>query len=114
MYRRWGTDANETQRGEEAATEAGYTYESYVQVKYFSVLESLATLLGAIRNEPTSDQAALTDVLERWARAMFPLPRTLAAYGSSEIEPAWIHFLRSFDLDFRIRRLRLTLTENAV
>jgi patatin-related protein len=76
---------------EVAVAEAGYAHAAYSHLKLRGVADSLAALLGAIAQAPP----------ERFARIV----TTLAP--APEDAPAAVAFLRGYDLNYRIRRLRL-------
>ena len=94
------------QKAQQAAAErAGYTFHSYAQAKLSGILERLAGTvheatpqLGLVNAEPILD--ALRGELERRGMAR------LSARGGGA-SPAAVDFLRSHDLTFRVRRLRL-------
>lgn len=82
----WRRDAHEV-----AVAEAGYAHAAYTHLKTRGVADMLAQLLGAIARTPA----------ERFAD-------TAAALAPpAEDKPATVAFLRGFDLNYRIRRLRL-------
>lgn len=113
-------DANElvalrNKANAQAALEAGYAYDAYVQLKVASVLDRItnivADLSGSV-NHP-SDRLALSRTVETWANesGIFPVRWALHAAGGTEPskEDAWVRFLREFDISFRIRRLRFVI-----
>ncbi|MBN8807308.1 MAG: patatin-like protein [Sphingomonas sp.] len=86
-----------------AAAKAGYGYAGYGHLKIAGVIDLIATLLCAVGGETGADRlarirAAVTTAVDRMAGDM-----TFTGKAS----PSAILFLRSFDLGFRIRRLRL-------
>ena len=93
-------------RAQQAAAErAGYSYAGYGQLKAAGVGELVADLLHAIGGEPGGS---------RWQRMRERIDSALEARGLSGeaihtggASPEMIAFLRTFDLGFRIRRLRL-------
>jgi patatin-related protein len=99
----------------QAALEAGYAYDAYVQLKVASVLDRItgiiADLSGSVKHP--SDRLALSRTVEAWANqsGIFPVKWALHAAGGTEPskEDAWVRFLREFDISFRIRRLRFVI-----
>lgn len=99
----------------QAALEAGYAYDAYVQLKVASVLDRItsivADLSGSVKHP--SDRLALSRTVEAWANenGIFPVRWALHAAGGTEPskEDAWVRFLREFDISFRIRRLRFVI-----
>ncbi|HEX7775583.1 MAG TPA: patatin-like protein [Parvibaculum sp.] len=99
----------------QAAVEAGYAYDGYVQLKVSSVLDRLthfiANTSGKVHNP--SEFLALSRTVEAWAKAkaIFPVQWTRVG-GHVEAPTAqttWVRFLRDFDLNFRVRRLRFVV-----
>jgi patatin-related protein len=88
-----------------AADRAGYAFQTYAQEKVAGILEALAAIvLAAAPGLMLHDSAPIVEQLRRELdrRGLF----SLAAPGGGLSEDA-IAFLRSHDLAFRIRRLRL-------
>ncbi|RIV91905.1 patatin-like protein [Aurantiacibacter xanthus] len=89
-----------------AAEQAGYAFQSYAQAKMALVVEQLARLLCAGLGE-----AGGADVEEISARIRMELDRrglaSLASDKGGGASEEAIAFLRTHDLAFRIRRLRL-------
>lgn len=87
-----------------AATGAGLSYAPYAHLKIAGVVETITALLHAAGGEPGP---------ERWAKIRSRIEAALLARGYDEARPsdasstASIDFLRTFDIGFRIRRLRL-------
>ncbi|WP_375270685.1 patatin-like protein [Sphingomonas sp.] len=88
-----------------AAERAGFSYAGYGHLKTANVVEFVATLLHAIGGAPGA---------QRWSNTRARIDQALAARGVTanavfigEGSEATIAFLRTFDLDFRVRRLRL-------
>ncbi|KQT32615.1 patatin [Sphingomonas sp. Leaf412] len=88
-----------------AADRAGYAYAGYGNLKAAGVVDFVADLLHAIGGE-TGPQ--------RWGRTRTAIDAAMAARGvvddaihAGGASAAMIAFLRTFDLGFRIRRLRL-------
>lgn len=92
-------------RAQIAATErAGFSYAGYAHLKIAGVIETMTALLYAAGDEPGP---------HRWQRIRSRIEAALHARGYDEVSPsdvssaASIDFLRTFDIGFRIRRLRL-------
>lgn len=87
-----------------AAEQAGYGYAAYAHLKLAGVIESVTALLHGIGGEPGP---------QRWQRIRRRIETALIARGYDPASPevagsaVTIDFLRTFDLGFRIRRLRL-------
>ena len=88
-----------------AADRAGYAYISYGQLKSGGVADFIAALLEAIAGER---RPARTSIMRRRIVAALAergvAPDAVFPGGASD---AMIDFLRTFDLNFRVRRLRL-------
>ncbi|WEK42652.1 MAG: patatin-like protein [Candidatus Sphingomonas colombiensis] len=87
-----------------AAEHAGYSYAAYAHLKLTGVIETISALLHGIGGEPGP---------QHWQRIRQLIEAALVGRGYDETSPdvagsaATIDFLRTFDLGFRIRRLRL-------
>lgn len=87
-----------------AADRAGFSYAAYAHLKIAGVVETITALLHAAGGEPGP---------QRWAKIREHIEAALLARGYDEAAPsdvssaASIDFLRTFDIGFRIRRLRL-------
>lgn len=87
-----------------AAERASFGYAAYAHLKITGVIEMITALLHAVGGEPGP---------QRWERIRARIEAALLARGYDEAAPsdassaASIDFLRTFDLSFRIRRLRL-------
>jgi len=89
-----------------AAEKAGYGYAAYGHLKIHGVVELLTSLLYHAGNKPGP---------EHWQRLRERITETITARGVDRIGAVFtggasketINFLRTFDLGFRIRRLRL-------
>ncbi len=109
-FKKWRSDANTA-----AAQQAGYAYSSYVHLKIMGVLESLTKLIadqcGCIHD--LSRRRELSIMLEQWAHDQGILPVGNVPADHEIIDPdkqfPWVRFLRSFDVNFRIRRIRLVI-----
>jgi patatin-related protein len=92
-------------RAQVAATDAaGFSYAAYAHLKTSGVIETVTALLHAAGGEPGP---------QKWQRIRSRIETALRARGHDEANPsnvasdASIAFLRTFDIGFRIRRLRL-------
>ncbi|MAU62392.1 MAG: hypothetical protein CMI62_16850 [Parvibaculum sp.] len=99
----------------QAAVEAGYAYDAYIQLKVASVLDQITNIVADLSeavNHP-SDRLALSRAVESWAKeaGIFPVKWIAQANGGAEPskEDAWVRFLREFDVSFRVRRLRFVI-----
>lgn len=88
-----------------AADRAGYSYTGYGQLKAAGVADVVAGLLHTIGGEPGP---------QRWSRTRRRIDAALAERGlgpdaifAGGASAEMIAFLRTFDINFRIRRLRL-------
>ncbi|AXJ96648.1 MULTISPECIES: patatin-like protein [unclassified Sphingomonas] len=89
-----------------AATRAGYGYAAYGHLKLAGVIDTITALLYHVGGEPGQ---------HRWRRLKAAIESAIAARGFGEVGPtftgkesaATIDFLRTYDIGFRIRRLRL-------
>ena len=87
-----------------AADGAGFGYAAYAHLKIAGVVEMITALLHTVGGEPGP---------QRWRRIRRRIEAALLARGYDEEHPsdassaASIDFLRTFDLSFRVRRLRL-------
>ncbi len=95
-----------------AAERAGYAYDSYLQLKVMSVLDDLCALIHGIDvgHSGGTQPADLTRRLEAWAHETGVFPARRAEPGSEPSEaPAWLDYLRRFDVGFRLRRLHFVI-----
>lgn len=87
-----------------AAERAGFSYAAYAHLKISGVIETITALLHAAGGEPGP---------QRWERIRSRIEEALRSRGYDSANPAnvasdaSIAFLRTFDIGFRIRRLRL-------
>ncbi len=89
-----------------AASKAGYGYAAYGHLKLAGVIESITQLLHGVGGEPGP---------QRWRHLQRLVTAAVKAKGMGEMGPTFtggtspemIAFLRSYDIGFRIRRLRL-------
>ncbi|MES1991947.1 MAG: patatin-like protein [Pseudomonadota bacterium] len=106
----WRNSANT-----QAAVEAGYAYDGYIQLKVSSVLDRLTQFIadtsGVVHN-PTK-LLSLSRAVEAWAKArdIFPVQWTQerGVSDAPTAQTSWVKFLRDFDLSFRIRRMRFVV-----
>ena len=84
---------------QQAAVEAGFAFESYLHLKILTVARRLRTVVEAISDR---DLAGLGSKL---ARPLLIEPRDDMGRVSDEA----VAFLRAFDADFRVRRLRFVI-----
>ncbi len=85
-----------------AARESGYAYAAYGQLKVAQIVETVAERLAAIGG---ADIVAVRAAVWREVQARgFDRPAQATARGGAASD--YVTFLRSFDLDFRMRRLR--------
>lgn len=88
-----------------AAERSGFAFHAYAHVKAVGVVAQLAALIGAAAPELCRDrETALVDRLWEHLRAQ-GLQRLAGSHGGAT--PEAIAFFRTYDLGFRIRRLRL-------
>jgi patatin-related protein len=99
----------------QAAVEAGYAYDGYVQLKVSSVLDRLTQFIAeasGVMHSP-SRYLALSRAVEAWAKCqnVFPVQwtRVQGQVETPTAQTSWVRFLRDFDLSFRIRRLRFVV-----
>ncbi len=89
----------------QAAREAGFAYAGYGQMKIGGIVETLAARLSALGGVPLDGvRAALWREIRRLG-----FDRSGQALGREGASSDYVMFLRSFDLEFRIRRLRFVL-----
>ena len=88
-----------------AAERAGFSYAGYSHLKVANVAEFIASLLHAVGGAPGS---------QRWSNTRARIDQALERRGVTDHavfagagSEAAVAFLRTFDLDFRVRRLRL-------
>ena len=88
-----------------AAERAGYAYAGYGQLKAAGVAELIVTLLHGVAGDAAPPRTSRVRSCTQAALAARGVsPEAVFAGGAT---PAMVDFLRQFDLDFRIRRLRL-------
>ncbi|MCP3735300.1 patatin-like protein [Sphingomonas sp. RP10(2022)] len=89
-----------------AASRAGYSYAAYGHLKLSGVVATITALLYHVGGEPGQ---------QRWRRIRAGIEAAIAERGFGGVAPSFsgkesaatIDFLRTFDIGFRIRRLRL-------
>nr|WP_310523525.1 patatin-like protein [Polymorphobacter sp.] len=98
-----------------AAREAGFAYAAYGQLKVAQIVESVSTRLSVLGGgAPEVVRAAIWGQVR--ARGLDRPAQAMAKGGAAS---EYVTFLRAFDLEFRVRRLRFlirrvnTLTETA-
>ena len=97
----------------QSAVEAGYAYDGYIQLKVISVLDRLTQFIAetsGITHDPAKLQS-LSRAVETWAKTqnIFPVQWTSEQQDEASAptqQTSWVKFLREFDLNFRLRRLR--------
>lgn len=99
----------------QAAVEAGYAYDGYIQLKVSSVLDRLTLFIAetsGVAHNPAK-MLSLSRAVEAWAKSkdIFPVEWTRVEGGveAPTAKTAWVNFLREFDLSFRIRRMRFVV-----
>lgn len=92
----WRETANQA-----AATEAGFAFQSYLHLRILTVARHLRETAESLAEQD------LTGLGKRLARPLLAAPRA----PSGEMSPEAAAFLRAFDADFRVRRLRFVIRE---
>ncbi len=92
-----------------AAKEAGFAYAAYAQLKLSQVVEALAERLIALGGHAAtrSDEAVRRGLWNAVRAAGFD--HVAAATANGGVRSDYVAFLRTFDLEFRIRRLRFVI-----
>ncbi len=100
----------------DAAKAAGFAYAAYGQLKLAQIAEGMAAQLATLGElPPDATRAAVWEALRAQG-----LDQPAQAQERGGAASAYVTFLRSFDLDFRIRRLRFlirrinTMTESSL
>ena len=99
-----------------AAKESGFAYEGYVRLKLAMVVEFVAERI-ALRcgsGESSVEAEAIRAALDSWAYSAGIYPEAVAvprrSFWRRKVEtPAWVEFLQTFDMEFRVRRLRFVI-----
>lgn len=95
-----------------AAAQAGFAYEAYLRLKIEGALGDLAHVLApCLGRQDEVARRTMQAALHEWARARAILPDALGDPGETGAVPAWVDFLRDFDIGFRRRRLRFLIRE---
>lgn len=102
----WRSTAND-----QAASEAGYGFRSYFRLKVLKVAQRLERLTGSVvmppghsLEEPNEKTGFFAALKKLGARGFGSDVGIAASVSDSEIE-----FLKTFDVDFRVRRLRFVI-----
>jgi patatin-related protein len=91
-----------------AAREAGYGYAAYGHLKIAAVVEEIADILNRLSDTPGRErQEAVRQAIWSHVRALGLADA--AAFTADGASPAAVEFLRTFDLSYRTRRLRLLI-----
>ncbi|WP_150522870.1 patatin-like protein [Roseibium sediminis] len=90
-----------------AHEQAGYAYLNYQSQKLHAISDSLAALLRELANPEPDDtfEYDWVGLINGYLDTLSNLP----GGGNLKPSPAIIHFLKQFDVDYRIRRLRFTI-----
>lgn len=94
IFSAWRDTANRA-----AAVEAGFAFESYLHLKILTVARRVRTIVEAISAK------SLAGLGNKIAKPLLIEPRDAMGRVSDEA----IAFLRAFDVDFRVRRLRFVI-----
>ena len=97
--------------------DAGFAYESYLQLKLRRAVSSVARLIADLRGANPRSQLskAIISIVEVWAECAgivgkdtvsAAVPEGKATEASS---PRWVRFLLAFDIDYRKRRLQFLI-----
>ncbi len=102
----WRTSINE-----HAAKMAGYAYASYAELKLVAVIDYIAKTLQTAEKdvEHPKEREARKNALRLWAEERCVLGARSSINETMSITSAQIEFLRSFDVEYRIRRLRFVV-----
>ena len=99
-----------------ARKESGFAYEGYVRLKLAMVVEALAERIALKYgiSERSVEAQEIRTALDSWAYSAGVYPDAVAAprrsFWRRQVEtPAWVEFLQTFDLEFRVRRLRFVI-----
>ena len=100
---RWRAEANEL-----ATTGAGFAFASYFNLKILRVIDGLGRLVAGLadRYGVANADDRLGDLLAAWAARQVPALSGGAQELASEDD---ISFLRAYDVDFRVRRIRFVI-----
>ncbi|MEN3974976.1 patatin-like protein [Emcibacter sp. SYSU 3D8] len=119
LDRRRLTDAQiaewRTQCSAEAAKQAGFAYKGYQRLKLQEAVDQAAKIVGLLcgQERGTVQAEFIEAALHEWAAARGVLPAGDAAPQAEDGPglPAWVKLLRTFDLEFRSRRIRFVIQE---
>ncbi|MGE0665030.1 MAG: patatin-like protein [Sphingomonadales bacterium] len=98
----------------EAAVQSGFAYKGYLRLKIQGAIDQAARIITLLcGEEPGSVQASfIEDALDEWAATRGVLPTaewSPDAMAGGHAGFSWIRVLRSFDLEFRSRRIRFVI-----
>ncbi|MBO9670221.1 MAG: patatin-like protein [Sphingobium sp.] len=94
-----------TRMQSKAARAAGYAYPAYAQLKFSGIVDSLGELLGNLAGDPSP--AGREALRKRLYEVLTATGVDRCGHGTRDgASPGLIAFLRSHDVDFRLRRLR--------
>ena len=105
----WRSQANT-----KAARDAGFAYEAYVRLKLAAVRGFVARLIADMRGVPAGSPfaRAIAEIVDAWALADGVMyepddDRSLQkeAAAGTPLQPEWVKFLLTLNVDFRKRRL---------
>ncbi|MBI1181441.1 MAG: patatin-like protein [Alphaproteobacteria bacterium] len=97
-----------------AAEQAGFAYKGYLRIKLHESVDQIGRLVGQLCEvEPGSPRAGfIEEAMRAWAteRGVLPAADWQPEAGTlTRDPPVWIRMLRSFDLEFRARRMRFVI-----
>lgn len=99
----WRGIANES-----AARDASYAYDGYARFKVLSVLSDVTKSLQACAS--ITDAVEAEALIDSWSWRMGIRPLGNAPIQAQDSESvAWIHFLKRFDVRYRVRRIRFLI-----
>jgi patatin-related protein len=107
---RWRAQCNA-----EAAREAGFAYKGYLRLKLQAAVAQAAKIVTLLCGEErgTVQAGFIENAMDAWAAARGVLPSgdwtPQPPPLSGADAPSWIRVLRSFDLEFRNRRIRFVI-----
>lgn len=98
----------------EAAEQAGFAYKGYLRLKLHAALAQASKIITMLCGEErgTSQAGFVEEAMNAWAAERGVLPTGLwqpETPVAGRTAPAWVRVLRSFDLDFRSRRIRFVI-----
>lgn len=95
-----------------AAEEAGFAYQGYVRLKILTVADALRRLLieTASIGATSPGVAWIEREMNAWLMQQGIVgPEVAAGSSAPGAEPPWVRFLLTFDVGFRVRRLRFVV-----